>query len=119
MPMRLFPAPSGSSHFSNGSTNVRSSGADKRWKPQVCAAVPGGRLLGLAVKDLHPASAASPLEYARAGLELGVVLSRYGLASPSDLLAALRVSRDPLGIFRLSCLSDAPLSNVRVGISTP
>ena len=65
--------------------------------PQDCAAVSGGRLLSLAVEDLHPAPAASPREYAREGLELGVVLSRYGLASPSDVLAALRVSRDPLG----------------------
>ena len=67
--------------------------------PQDYAAVPGGRLLGLAIEDLHPASVASPLEYARAGLELGEVLFRYSLASPSGLLAALRVSRDSLGTF--------------------
>ena len=116
--MRLVPAPIGSSHLSNGSTNVRTLVPISGY-PQDCAAVPGGRLLGLAVEDLHPASAASPLEYARAGLELGIVLFRYSLTCPSDVLAALRTHVTRWAHFRLSYLADAPFSNIRVGISTP
>ena len=82
MASEAVPAPSGSSHLSNGPTNARAVVPISGY-PQDDAAVPGGRLLGLATEDLHPASMASPLEYARTGLELGEVLFRYSLASPS------------------------------------